>query len=144
MRLLNFLGFWAQLRLWQFLKTDFGPDWSYQISQTQNFQICKPPNLKTRNFGMDARRKMIEICLIKCASTSVAFWLVSKQMLGFLMLASIKQQALRNWALRLWQEIKKSCSFRLSVSCEKISSLMRGVYLVPGYWHPRHLNLCTW
>jgi hypothetical protein len=34
---------------------------------------------------------------------------VTKQILGFWMLASIKQQALRNWALRLWQEIKKSC-----------------------------------
>ena len=39
--------------------------------------------------------------------------------------ASIKQQALRNWALRLWQEIKKSC-FPDSVSYHKISSLMRG------------------
>ena len=74
-----------------------------------SLQIWKPGN---------ARRKMIEICLVKSASTSVACWLVTKQMLGFLMLASIKQQTLRNWALRLWQEIKKSCSFRLSVSCD--------------------------
>ncbi len=50
---------------------------------------------------------MIEICLVKSASTSVA---------------------LRNWALRLWEEIKKSCFFRLSVSYDRISSQLRGVY----------------
>ena len=156
-RLSNFLVFWAQSRLWQFLNgfggsgmpyglilTDFGPDWWCQTSQTQHFQNWEPANLQNleiSKFGKDARRKMIEICLVKSASTSVACWLVTKQMLGFLMLASIKQQALRNWALRLWQEIKKSCSFRLSVSCEKVSSLMRGVY--PKHRKMREVQLAA-
>ena len=50
-------------------------------------RTCKSENLEISKFGKDARRKMIEICLVKSASTSVA---------------------LRNWALRLWEEIKKS------------------------------------
>ena len=40
--------------------------------------------------------------------------------------SSIKQQALGNWALWLWQEIKKSCFLRLSVSRQEISSPIGG------------------
>ena len=46
--------------------------------------------------------------------------------------SSITQQALKNWVLRLWQEIEKSCFARLSVSDEKVFSLMRGVLWTNG------------
>ena len=43
--------------------------------------------------------------------------------------ASIKHQAasIQKLGSRLWQEIKKSCFFRLPVSYERISSRLRGV-----------------
>ena len=40
--------------------------------------------------------------------------------------ASIKQRTLRNWALRPWQEIDKSCQFLM-----RFSSLMSGCSLIP-------------
>ena len=40
--------------------------------------------------------------------------------------SSIKQHAPGNWALRLWQEIKKSCFCELSVSYKRMYPLMRG------------------
>ena len=82
--------------------TDFGPDSKLRTGKSENLEISK--------FEKDARRKMIEICLVKTASTSVA---------------------LRNWALRLWEEINKSFFFRLSVSYDRISSQLRGVYVQP-------------
>ena len=42
--------------------------------------------------------------------------------------ASTKQQALRNWAFRFWQEAKKTSFLQTLISLWEISSLMRGVY----------------
>jgi len=93
-------------------------------STFSKLRTCKSENLEISKFGKDARRKMIEICLVKSASTSVA---------------------LRNWALRLWEEIKKSCFFRLSVSYDRISSQLRGVYghisIYPNIFTQRNNNL---
>ena len=47
--------------------------------QTYSFFNRESENLKISKFGKDARRKMIEICLVKSAATSVVCWLVTKQ-----------------------------------------------------------------
>ena len=54
--------------------TDLGPD--------SKLRTCKSENLEILKFGKGARRKMIEICLVKSASTSMALLKLGSETLG--------------------------------------------------------------
>ena len=107
-RLSNFSVFWAQSRLWQFLMVLAAPGWC-QTSQTQHFQNWEPANLKiwkSQNLEKTRAEKWSRSVWSKVLQLPWRFW---------------------NWSLRLSEEIEKSCSFRLSVSYDRVSSQLRGV-----------------
>ena len=63
-----------------------------KFSQTYVCWHRKSGNMEISKFGKDVRRKIIEICLVKSASTSVVCWLVTKP---------IAKQIRGNWNFRL-------------------------------------------